>query len=325
MRVVRLVYSYHLAIFFFVSGMQFRIEKYSGDPFLLLYKRVQTMWPGFFCYLTFFTLTHEIALNAGVLVGEDNYTTFDFLNRTINNFLFLGSETLGGAMWFIPVMLVALLLFGGVIWVCNKYIHKYRILAVIICVCTIGAVGVYCNLTSRSLTLHLHTALLLMPMMLAGAMISYYHTNYDKVFRIIPAVICFAFTSWITFGKGVLINLAAEQIGSALLFYPLSFCGIYSMCTLAKYLDRIKPISHALSFVGQHSFDIMALHFFIFKIIDLCYAKVVGIEDFGRFPYAFDNLWPVYTIASICIAPWIRVFIKKLYTDSKVLAKKYFG
>lgn len=324
-RVVRFVYSYHLAIFFFVSGLQFDINKYSSNPFLLLQKRAQTMWPSFFGYLTFFTLTYNVSLKLKLLPGGWNYSKFDLLNRTLNNFLFRGSETLGGAMWFVPVMLGSLLIFGAVIWFAHTYFYKYSMPATIICSCVIGVIGIYCNLLGKSLSSHLHTALLLMPLMLLGAMLSYYHIDYNKVFRLIPAIACLAFTCYITLGKGVLINLAAEDIGSALLFYPLSLCGIYAMCTFAKYIDKAKPLSKALAFVGRYSFDIMALHFLTFKIIDLCYANLTGAESFSNFPYAFSKLWPIYTIVSICLIPWLRVGMSKLYSGSKKLAQKCFG
>lgn len=324
-RVVRFVYSYHLAIFFFVSGLQFDINKYSSTPFLLLQKRAQTMWPSFFGYLTFFTFSHNISLSLNLITGENSYSKFDLLNRTLNNFLFIGSETLGGAMWFVPVILVALLIFGAIIWFAHTYFYKCKIAGTIICSCFIGAVGIYCNLLGKSLTMHLHTAMALMPLMLLGALLTHWQIDYNKLFRVIPAIVCLVFTCYFTLGKGILINLAAEQIGSAFLLYPLSLCGIYVMCTLAKYLDKLKPLSKAFAFVGRHSFDIMALHFITFKIIDLCYANLTNTEDFSRFPYAFSNLWPLYTIVSIGLIPWIRVGLSKLYAGSKALSKRLWG
>ena len=194
-----------------------------------------------------------------------------------------------------------------------------------LCCCAIGAVGVYCNLHGKYLSMNLHTALILMPFMLIGALLSYNQIDLQKVFRVIPAIVCLAFTCWITLGRGILINLAAAQIGSALLFYPLSICGIYAMCTFAKFIDRSETLSKAFAFVGRHSFDIMALHFIVFKIIDLCYANLIGEESFSRFPYAFFNLWPLYTAFSICLIPWVRVGLGKLYAASKTVAQKCFG
>lgn len=324
-RVVRFVYSYHLAIFFFISGVQFNIKKYCNEPFLLMQKRVQTMWPGFFGYMTFFTVIHNAALNMGLIVNESNYTKFDLLNRTLNNFLFLGAETLGGAMWFVPVLLGALLFFAAIVYFSHLYCKKHWIISTIVCSCAVGAIGIYCNLLGKSMTLHLHTTFILMPFLLTGALLSYFQVDFNKVFRLAPALACLMFTCWITIKQGILINLAAEQIGSALLFYPLSICGIYAMCTAAKYLDKIKYLSSALSFVGRYSFDIMSLHFIIFKVVDLCYAQIIGAESYSRFPYAFFELWPVYIIVSIALAPWIRVGLTKLFSVSKELVSKYYG
>ena len=52
------------------------------------------------------------------------------------------------------------------------------------------------------------------------------------------------------------------------LFYPISIIGIYFVLSLSDLSERIRPLAKILAFLGRHSFDIMAIHFTLFKLID---------------------------------------------------------
>ena len=45
---VRLVYSFHLAIFVFVAGAQYNSEKYALQPFLFVQNRGRALWKPYF-------------------------------------------------------------------------------------------------------------------------------------------------------------------------------------------------------------------------------------------------------------------------------------
>lgn len=315
--VIVFVYSYHLALFLFVSGMQFNIEKYSKNPSLFLQNRIRSMWPGYFLYMTFFTITHNIAVKFGLLT-EENYGIEKIMIRILNNFVFCGGETLGGALWFVPVMLIALLLFSVSVYISYTYFYKYRIILIIILNCIMGSFGLYCNLNGMQLMFNMHTGLLLLPVILGGFLITYFHMEFNKIFRGIFAIICFC-VIWVFVKSGYQIELSVEMVGSKILFYPVTFCGIYFVCYVAKLINKISWGRKIFLFIGKNSFDIMALHFLVFKCIDVCYGNVRGDlqEVFGIFPCAYSGLWAIYLLASIFFIPWIRHIIDKMVTTLK--------
>lgn len=314
-RAVRFVYTYHLAVFFFASGLQFRYEKYCDNPALLIGSRMKAMWPPYFWYLTFFTITHDLALQCNLIRDVPAFGWKATVYRVFNNLVFSGSETLGGAMWFVPVLLIGVIVFGLVVYASHTYFYRIRFVVISLVCCGMGFVGLYGHITGRSLARGSITSMLLIPMMLAGFLVTNLKIDRKKLFRWFLAIPCLIFVCWFAIHKEIQVNLAARMVGSDALFYPVSFCGIYLICWLAKELDRFSVLTKVFAFIGKHSFDIMALHFLIFKLVDLVFGVLTGADPAIStiHPYAFRQLWPLYLILGTIVPPFIRVGFDKLF------------
>ena len=114
---------------------------------------------------------------------------------------------------------------------------------------------------------------------------------------------------------GSMIDLASESIISIYLFYPITFAGIYISLWIAKVISKLKQLTNIFSFIGKYSFDIMALHFLSFKLIDLIYVHILNLPiiELGRFPITNSSIWPIYVIGGIAIP----IFFRVLYTYLK--------
>lgn len=89
------------------------------------------------------------------------------------------------------------------------------------------------------------------------------------------------------------------RIGNGWQYFFLAFLGIYCCLYLALLLEKTKKIGQFFALWGKHSFDIMALHFLVFKLIDGIYGRVFHypIEYYSAFPHSFGKLlWPVYVL-----------------------------
>lgn len=313
---VDFVYSYHLALFLFVSGLQYNIKKYSRAPFVFLQSRVKSMWPPFFCYLTFFTLTHDLALRLHLLPDGIIYGKRNMLFRVLNNFVFMGGEMLGGALWFVPVMLITMMWFATIAYFAYTFFYKIRLILVVVFSCFVGVLGVYCNLNFIQLDMNLHTGLLLLPVFTAGYVFKYFSVDFNKVIRWYIAVPCFIYVYWEVIKNGHRIELSAELIGgSCFYFYTITFSGLYFVCYLAKIIERCAFLSRIFVCCGRYTFDIMALHFLVFKVIDVCYGRWIGDmpANYSVFPCAYRGLWPIYVVVSISLSPWVRISVSKLF------------
>ncbi len=322
MDVVRFVYGFHLAIFFFVAGLQFNDSKYAKEPFLLVQNRIKSMWPSYFCYMTFFTLTINFFCKIHILSGGTVNSLNLILKKLIANFFISGSETLGGAMWFVPMLLSGTIIFATIVYFSTVFINRYRLVSIILLSLCCGFVGIVSCDNGYAYSNSTHVSTLLIPLLLVGYLISLFKININRILKLPIAIITLILFVYFTTIKDYLVNLAVGQIVSVYLFYPIIICGIYSISYIAKVLSSIKFLSIIFSFIGKYSFDIMALHFLIIKTIDLIFGILTNASPthYSYFPRAYPSLWPVYLIASVTLAPLVRIFAKKIYST----IKKYF-
>lgn len=324
---VRLMYGFHLAIFFFIAGMQFNDEKYSTAPFILVSNRIKSLWPSFFGYLTFFTLTQNLCVNWHLLPQREPYTLRMLANNIFNNFIFIGGESLGGALWFVPMMLIGITIFAFILCISSHFFYKFKIIPITILCVACGLFGLYCNINNNPLFLHAHSSFLLIPFLFLGYLISYYKIDVLKLIKWPIALICGAAYIYLFAIKGCRIDLSKELIISQYMFYPATLLGIYFVCFIAKMLAKFKPTTTTFSFIGKYSFDIMALHFLIFKIIDVLFGLITKAspEVYSAFPCAYPKLWPIYLAVSLLTIPFIRLALSSLYAWLTAVSKKLFS
>jgi len=70
-----------------------------------------------------------------------------------------------------------------------------------------------------------------------------------------------------------------------------------------------------VSLWGRYSFDIMALHFLVFKCVDLVYGRFLlsePLETYSRFPQAYaDQLWPWYALLGTMVPAVIGLALER--------------
>ena len=98
-------------------------------------------------------------------------------------------------------------------------------------------------------------------------------------------------------------------------FYLVSFAGIYVSLYVAKLINKVKYLRSYFIFIGKHSFEIMAWHLLVVKLVDVCYARMIGetnVQIYGAFTNAYaSTLWPVYLILGTLIPAACADFVHK--------------
>lgn len=103
------VNQWHLATFFFVSGMCFK-EKHLNTPFLYVKRRVTSLYVPFVEFGIAFLLLHNIFYFLNFTGNE--YSIGDMIKELFNLTIRLtSSEQLMGAMWFCPALLITTLIY----------------------------------------------------------------------------------------------------------------------------------------------------------------------------------------------------------------------
>lgn len=179
--------------------------------------------------------------------------------------------------------------------------------------CLAGWLGIVLNTNGVSLALHAHTSFLLLPVMFAGYLLTCMNVDKQKFFRTVGALPCILVIWFWIIKLGTRIDLAAELIISPYPFYLITFAGIYLICVIAKWLCKFEITRRILSHIGKYSFDIMAQHFFLFKITDRVWDAIWPNPDLAvtAFPCTDRSRWPVYLLCGIVFPPLLRMVFNK--------------
>lgn len=318
---VPFVYLFHLAIFFFVSGYLYNEEKYGDDPFQYFTSKLKSNWIKYISFSIFFTLIHNFLFRHGLIIYTNKYFVADTVTSIINSLYFFGTETMGGALWFVPVFVFASVIFGAIIYFSRKIsrlVKRKNILLkntlIIVATIFVGAVGLYLNNKDIYTTLHSQTSFLVVPFFTAGYYLRILSEDMSKVLKIYIFIPIFIILYYMAYRYIFSVDLATNKIGSIYLFYVVSFLGIYFCLYISKVIYNIKYIKY-FNIFGKYSFEIMACHFLVFKIIDYIYAYFNGINDsliYGMFPYAFRNLWYIYILLGLTIPTSLFYLLDKV-------------
>ena len=304
--------------------MQINPEKYSYQPWSLVTSRLRTMWPAYFGYLTLFTVTSSFFALHRFLPWNAYREISEMIPRVFNNFVFQGSEAFGGAMWFVPMLFITVALFAIVLHISFGYFKKHPLAVAGILSGVAGAAGVMINAQKIDLAMHAQTSLLLLPILYLGYLLTSLKVDKHKVFNTLLALPCLIIIWFFVVKPGRRIDLAAEQIGKPYTFYVITISGVYLICVVAKWLCKYPLTQQLFSFLGKYSFDIMAMHFLMFKVVDRVWEYLWPNPEVSvtTFPCVDRARWPVYLLCSLLFPPLFRIVLNRgiAWLNAKLLS-----
>ncbi|MEN6595762.1 MAG: acyltransferase family protein [Clostridiaceae bacterium] len=317
------VYLYHLALFFFIAGYFYSEQKYGDDPFSYITSRLRSLWLRYVFFVFAFILLHNVFLKTGIIINVAEYGLRDIVINTLNSFLLSCSETMGGALWFVPVLIFAGALFAGTVWVGHVISKKLdrgnfvKYLIIVLTGCIIGVIGIILNQKQMFLGYHVHTSFLVVPLFTGAYFIRIGCKDLSSLLKwyiAIPIALglwcCVKFLGWH-------IALSDEEIIGPLRFFIISYSGIYMCLYFAKLIQMIPLVRHYFQLIGTYSFEIMACHFLTTKIIDLIYAAIIGETDrlvYGAFVSAYSKeCWFFYALFGTLVPALVALGVKRLW------------
>ena len=117
---VKFVYFYHLALFFFVGGALYNEQKYGNDPYLNFLSKIKNNWPKYVAFSIFLTLIHNTLFNYGLLENAVLYSPKSILAYCLNCIMFGCIEDMAAGLWFVSVYILSSTLFGSLVYFSNK-------------------------------------------------------------------------------------------------------------------------------------------------------------------------------------------------------------
>lgn len=303
------VYLFHLALFFFITGYFYNEKKYGDEPFLYFGARLAGAWPKYMLYTSVFVLFHNFFVSGGLYAGQPLYNHTMMLTAICSGISFSCPEQIQGALWFVPVWLVSSSLFGGCVWfgrMVSERFQKPRLKLWLIALSSVtaGAAGLFLNMRKCGLPYNLQAALLVIPIYLAAWLLKQYAPSFRRFTTWYGCLISAFLLNQINQRFHIFIDLASMNV-PGILFFPISVLGIYFVLSLADCMERVTALTRLFTFLGRQSFDIMAVHFLIFKLMDYGYARFIlhsAPENLSSFPVSFRaELGFLYVIFGLLI------------------------
>ena len=233
-KLVPFVYLYHLALFFFIGGYLYYEEKYGDDPYKYFVAKLKSNWFKFFSYSVFFILIHNLLVKYGLIINIPIYRINEMVKAIINTSMFFGTETLSGALWFVPIYIFSAMLFELIIFYSRKLDKKINIdikfkkdLFIFFGTIFIGLVGVYLNKRNISLMLHVQSSFLVVPFFYLGYFLRKYFNDLNRYLNIFLGFICLVILYYFAYKLKFRIDLSQDIISSFSRFHLLVFIFVY--------------------------------------------------------------------------------------------------
>ncbi|ETP72739.1 acetyltransferase, fucose-4-O-acetylase [Lachnospiraceae bacterium JC7] len=340
-----IVYLFHLALFFFVTGYFFNEDKYGDRPFVYLGHRIAGAWPKYVLYCVFFALTHNYAVTHGLMTeGSVIYDTPQFVHSVIGSMVFERPELYSGPMWFVPLWLLGAVLFAGIVHVSRSLagylvrISSYNVMKQAFIIILTGAcivIGQYVVDKGINVLYHMELAFVIEPFFALGYFMRKHLPDFQEklpvpFMAVLAAGIFYIFTRFIE--AGIWFDLASQLI-FGMWFYVGGILGIIFTILISKLLERLRipeevmkkiplmknatnPCAGLVALAGRYSFDIMAFHIFVFKMMDMVLRKVYYRDpgmSLSRYPSPLSiEWWILYLVIGVLVPLAVGIMLDKL-------------
>lgn len=281
--VASLLYGiWYVPVFFVVGGFFLRAEKLCR-PIGFIKGKMKSLYRLLLYFYIPAILLHNVMLNIGfydtatVYGGKhmDYWTIYSIVKELGLAFFFAGREPILGAMWFVYVLLLAMIGLSVVSWILSRCIKDEQKLEVMRALVLFAACIVSCQLTNIiGFTIpRFNNTITAMWLIYCGYLIiNRLMLKFDNNYL---AVFCGLVVYHIAVIHGG-TALNSNKYADVFSLTASSFSALYVIAYLAKKMEN-GAVGKALAWCGRESFYIMALHFVGFKFCTL-FLSTFGIH-----------------------------------------------
>lgn len=291
------IYSFHMPLFFFISGFLSKTNNITFRQFIL--KKIRTL---IIPYIIFSIGTYIFWVAIGRHFGSDADVVIPLYKPAIG---ILYGTTAHDYMihniplWFIPCLFIVEMLWYG--------LQKLSIhIILLLCVCSI--IGyIFPQLTSIRLPWGIEIAFTAIVFYGIGNIIQQknllqiFHSNITYITVIIISILVFIIGNKLQ-GR---VDLNSLEFKNPILFYLTACSGIFILQTISKYI----PNNSIISFISNHTLTILALHGLSISVIKACMIFVfhIPIETINN-TIGLNSIVALFAI--IILIPCMIVFEK---------------
>lgn len=272
------IYSFHMVLFYFLSGYFFREDKITKNSCGYIFKKIRGLYFPYVKWSVLFILLHNFFFDIGF---NDNFLTnremWVNIKRSLRG-LYQGEHFLG-AYWFLISLLQVFLLFSAIIWLKNilKYNHFEKF-----AVGTLFLIGILSN--EMGVDLSIKRELMVLPFYYLGFLGGNRKFVYTETFYKISFFVCFP----ILLVQAFYIQTAVggNNYGPYYAYLLSSICGIVLVISISELLQN-STMGRLFDKLGKYTLHVMTFHFLGFKILSALIINTLGM------PFVLIRKWPV--------------------------------
>lgn len=256
------LYTFHMPLFFFLSGITFNYNKYK-DFKLLLRARVKTLIVPYVILSAIYFMYKMVQV---IILKSD----FNLIKEFIGIFIQIRTTQYDAGLWFIPCIFISEILLLLILKISKDKTKVYLPLALL----TLVSGYLYCTIIDVKLPWGIDAALIAVSFMVLGYALKDKTRYMNKLYILflIPNIII----GYLNVRRcGVIIDMWSNKYGSLLLFATSALCGIIFTVVISQMIN-IK----LLGFIGRNSLYYYGLHLIVIDVISKV-ARRVGITTNG--------------------------------------------
>ncbi len=293
-----LIYSFHMPLFFLISGLPLNNQKILNIPFKdYVSKQAKSLlvpyfWLNFLCYplwyISFQILTDSKQTIPGVFKG-----------------IFLGCFGIdfpSNALWFLLVLFIAIIIYAGIL----KFSKGND--GTMLCLVLVCAIVGYLDKAFAQIW-HFNVAFTaVMLLYLGNIFINWYKQSklynhkksFDYVIKTLGVALCFIIIGFQSHKMNGRVSVTANKFGkSVLLFYVTAIAFSLAITLIVMLLPKISFVTY----IGQNTLFYLGIHIPIIRILEKAFPEI-----FLQYKYSIPLAFVLY----IALIP-IAMLVKKLF------------
>lgn len=261
----KIIFSFHMPLFFFISGYLYNEKKYSVNFENVFYSKLKSLvWP--FITFTIFYLILSVFINQKSIIQSFDYVDF-----------FKGNRSLNTPLWFLTALFSTEIIFSQIIRFFNTRKAIFLILLIII-------IGFFNAIFWRYIFfLNIDIALVTILFFLVGWLFKKY--NWGKLIfkkgRTLLYIIIAAIILLLTSLTNEKINILENIYGNLILMLLAVIFGISLTILLAKQILNFKFLRIVFEYLGKNSLIILGVHIILAPFV---------VSIFGQMPFRLDRV-----------------------------------
>lgn len=334
------VYLFHMAIFFIASGYCYNNRKSENlqSVWKNCFGKMKSLWLPYMFWMMLFSLVHNFFVTINVYTNDERLyeysqgeyvSTIPYWGRNeimvnIKNALVLrGESQIGGALWFVAVLLEISIVYCIIDFVIRKCMKGTLVWIAqgVLAICLL-LVGYYCHKTGMTI-LGLSKMCSYYCLFYIGNLIkslNLYEKKRNGIIHVGVFVVCFCILIISThYGS---IALASNSYVNPIFLLIVSFSGWQWIYELSWMIKKLQYTSSVMICFGQNTLMIVILHFLCFKLVNYIGAMFNQwpLCSVAAFPTLFKGgvWWIAYTVTGVIIPVGISLIWKKIISELKI-------